>query len=139
MELGNDIDCAHDVGVEFEEFIGGNPIFLVNSAANGFHFKSREIFGANPEPCYKAGLLRRVFGVPVAGNLCGVFLVKDWIKDRLAGKTRRELAEVGLANEFEFFGTDGAEEGGGFQESHRLNVKLMSIKSARNSSASGRS
>lgn len=57
MEFSDDFDGADDVGVEFGELFGGDPIFLVNGTADCLHFESSQLFGSHLKLCYESCLL----------------------------------------------------------------------------------
>ena len=84
VEFGDDFDGADDVGVDFRQFVGRNPVSLMNGAADRFDFEFRRVFRTHLESRDESRFLFGVLSIPSTGNLSCVFLVEDWVKDRLA-------------------------------------------------------
>ena len=87
-KLGSYLNAANNIAVEFSQIFRGNPVFGMNRATDLLHAETAQIFSANCELGDKprAALL----DVPIPRDLDRICLIRDWIEDRLAGKSRRD-------------------------------------------------
>jgi len=102
-ETTDGFDYALDVVVERTEVGRWYPVLLMHRGANCSNRILAKELRLNLESQDIAGPSRRfVFRVPVAGDLCCVFFIRNRIKKRLLGQPRRESPETRCLDQFLF-------------------------------------
>ena len=105
-------DLTDDVRIEFVQLFCRDPKFGVLLPADNLNRELLQVLGINVELRHETGEAVSL-GVPVAGNLFGVFEVHHGIEDRLVHKTRRKSSVAGFRNEPKFMSADRAIQCGG--------------------------
>lgn len=108
--MGNHFYFADDAAIELRKICCGNPVFLVNGAADGFDVEAIEKIGANLKTCDKTGSNGRICGVPVSGDLNCIFFVENRIKVGLPFEPRRELPKSRVFDKLKFLRSNRAEQ-----------------------------
>jgi len=102
--LRDHLDWPDNVAVELIKILGRYPVFVMHMAAHAVDLVAREKRLLYLEPRHESTIARRaVLSVPIAGDLCRIFLVEDGIENWLPGQTRRPCPIATLGNELQFF------------------------------------
>src|SRR5262249_50242107 len=86
----------------------------MNAAADRVHLELRQVRGPHLKPTDVTDAFFRILRIPLAGDLCRVFLIEYRIEDWLLRKARRERLESGGSDQVKLFRTNGTIERRGF-------------------------
>src|SRR5215470_11196333 len=98
----DDFDHSDNVSIELRQVLSWNPILLMNRGADGFDFMPPQKLRADLKASHESSP-RPAFGVPIAGDLCGVFFVEDGIENRLMRQSRREFPITAASDQIQLF------------------------------------
>ena len=92
----NHCDLPNNVLIEFCQFLGRNPVFLMLRSTYRLDLVSQKKLGPYFKTCYIAYPWIAGFRVPVSGDFYCILLSKYWVENWLFRKSRRQFSEIAL-------------------------------------------